>query len=131
MRAHRNGGRPLSPSALVGLWALLVALGAGAWLGLPSYVDSLERRIVFRSPDCMDVAAAEARRTELTLAVRGDSLEAWTRTCLEARQEELVRHADRVGIGVIGGLLALSGLAVALTLQSARLHLRHRGRPRS
>ena len=113
----------LRPRTLFLLWLVLGALVAGAYFGLPIYMESLERRIVFASPDCMDVAREQARSTPVEVAARGDSLEAWMKSCLAERQQEMARHADLVGFGAMGTLIALSVLLTALIVQMAFVRL--------
>ena len=115
--------RGIRPRTLLLLWLALGALTTGAWFGLPVYLESLERRIVFRAPDCMDVAREQARSAPVDVSERGDSLEAWMKGCLEERQDEMVRHADLVGYGTMGMLTALSIVLTALIIQAAWVRL--------
>lgn len=112
-------GRGVPVGRLIVLWLILTALSAGAYLGLPRYMESLDRRIVFRPPDCMDIARERAQTTAVGVAERGDSLEAWMKSCLEERQAEMGRHADRVGYGTTGTLIALSLVLTALSIRTA------------
>lgn len=117
---ERASGRGVPPGRLILLWLILAALAAGAYLGLPRYMESLDRRIVFRQPDCMDIAREQAQSTAVGVAERADSLEAWMRSCLEERQAEMSRHADRIGYGTTGALITMSLLLTALSIRSAR-----------
>ncbi|MGB1780059.1 MAG: hypothetical protein ACPHQP_10935 [Longimicrobiales bacterium] len=117
---ERASGRGVPPGRLILLWLILAALSAGAYLGLPRYMESLDRRIVFRQPDCMDIAREQAQSTAVGVAERADSLEAWIRSCLEERQAEMGRHADRIGYGTTGALITMSLLLTALSIRSAR-----------
>lgn len=103
---------------LVGLWIMLLGLAAGAYVGLPVYMESLDERIVFRPPDCMDVARAQADETPVAVPARGDSLQLWMANCLEERQAEMARHADLVGYGTMGVLVVLSIILTALIIQA-------------
>ena len=113
-------GRGVPQGRLTLLCLILAALSAGAYLGLPRYMESLNRRIVFRHPDCMDVARARAQSTVVEGTERGDSLESWMKSCLEERQEEMARHADRVGYATTGALIAMALLLTAFIVQTAR-----------
>ena len=113
----------MKPQSLLLLWLTLGGLAAGAYVGLPIYMESLDARIVFRQPDCIDVARERARSTPVDVAVRGDSLEAWTRSCLSERQQEMARHADLVGFGTMGVLVTLSVLLTALAIHMAWIRL--------
>ena len=119
MSAQRGPAKGISPGTLVVLWVILIGLAAGAYYGLPVYMESLDQRIVFRSPNCMDVAQEQARATMLELSERGDSLQTWMTRCLEERQEEMARHADLVGYGTMGALIAMSIVLTALIIQTA------------
>ena len=125
-RERASGARGLRPGTLVVLWVLLAGLVAAAWQGLPIYMESLDARIVFRQPDCMDVARDQARATPVEVDVRGDSLEAWTKGCLAERQQELARHADLVGYGTMATLVLMSIILTALILQTAWTRLQGR-----
>ena len=105
------------------MWLGLAALSAGAYVGLPGYMESLERRIVFRQPDCMDEARDRAESTAIGLAERGDSLGSWMRSCLAERQAAMGRHADRVGYGTMGVLLLMTLAVAAFTTRSIRTRL--------
>ena len=123
MSAQRGPAKGISPGTLVVLWVILIGLAAGAYYGLPVYMESLDQRIVFRSPNCMDVAQEQARATMLELSERGDSLQTWMTRCLEERQEEMARHADLVGYGTMGALIAMSIVLTALIIQTALARL--------
>ncbi len=112
-------GRGISPGRLLLLWLLLIGLAAGAYFALPLYMESLDRRIVFRQPDCMDVARERAESTPVEISERGDSLEAWMKACLEERQEEMARHADVVGYGTMAALITIAVILAALVTQTA------------
>lgn len=113
----------MKPQSLFLLWLTLGGLAAGAYVGLPIYMESLDARIVFRQPDCIDVAREQARSTPVDVAVRGDSLEAWTKNCLSARQQEMAQHADLVGFGAVSVLITLSGLLTAMVIHMAWIRL--------
>ena len=113
----------MNPRLLFLLWLTLGGLAAGACFGLPIYMESLDARIIFRQPDCMDVAREQARSTTVDVAVRGDSLEAWMKSCLSVRQKEMARHADLVGFGTMGILTTLAVLLTGLVIHVAWIRL--------
>lgn len=106
----------MSATRVLSLWLLLAGLTAGAYYGLPRYLDSLDQRILFADPDCMQVAGTRANEARLSVQARGDSLRIWTRKCLNDRQERMIRHADIVGWSTTIGLGLASVLITALTL---------------
>ena len=97
-------------------WAWVVAgvLVAGAWFGLPRYLDTLDRTIVFADPDCMQVTVDRVAQEGLTLDERIDSTEVWTMTCLDERQDQALRRANLVGWAA-NALIALATLVSLLT----------------
>jgi len=113
----------LKPQSLFLLWLTLGGLAAGAYFGLPIYMESLDARIVFRQPDCIDVAREQARSTTVDVAVRGDSLEAWMKSCLSERQKKMAHHADWVGFGVMSVLVTFFLLLTALVIHMAWMRL--------
>ena len=123
--ASRSGWRGISPKWLIGLWILLGTLTAVAYAALPVYMESLESRIVFRAPDCMDTAREQIRANPVDVSERGDSLRVWMTDCLQERQQKMVRHADVVGYGTTGALLVMAIVLTALTGQAVFSRLDH------
>jgi len=129
------GGTPMTtrPTGEHVSWAWVVAgvLFAGAWFGLPRYLDTLDRTIVFADPDCMQVTAVRAARGGVTLEERVDSTEAWTMACLDERQGQALRRANVVG-WTANALIALAGLiALLMTVGWLRAIRATGGNPRS
>ena len=123
--ASRSASRGISPKRLLGLWILLGTLTAVAYFALPAYMESLEPRIVFRAPDCMDTAREQIRADPVEVSERGDSLRVWMTACLQERQQEMVRHADMVGYGTTSALLLMAIVLTALTGQAVFSRLDH------
>ena len=98
-------------------WVVVVLLVGGAWYGLPRYMATLERSIVFADPDCMQVTVDRVSAAGLTLAERIDSTEAWTKGCLEERQERVFARANLVGWSA-NGLIALGILVAGLVTRA-------------
>lgn len=97
-------------------WGIMAAATGVALTQVPLYMDSLDQRIVFAHPNCMDVVGDSAAALSLSTEQRADSLMPWTRDCMEARQVTMLAHAEKVGWAATLGLLALSVLTLAITL---------------
>lgn len=114
--------KPRTGEQVIWSWVIVAALVAGAWYGLPRYLGTLEARIVFADPDCMQVTVDRVVEAGLDLQERVDSTAAWTVDCLEDRQAVVMRRAALVGwsanvaigIGAMIALLVTGGWVSAL-----------------
>lgn len=109
-RSRRWSGRWVAS-----LWLVLVGASVGAAWSVPTYLDSLDQRIVYANPDCMSVVADSIGALGLTLAERQDSVMPWTRSCQEARRLSALEHGNRVGFGTTAALGLLAMLTLAVT----------------
>lgn len=110
-------------------WLVLLGSSFAAAWRLPTYVDSLDQRILYANPDCMAVVADSMGALGLSTAERQDSVMPWTRSCQEGRQLRLLEHANRVGLFTTSALALLSVFTLALTLAWGWGRLRERHAP--